>query len=197
VHGSALLSMSPSVWTIIRNWSRNAFDPALFCAFADTQHHQHQALDIHTCSLDVRGSDARTVSRSLKPIFPPYHHHHTRTTPYHGCLTALGKPCRLRFHEDLLQRLSLDHQPYHFCATTGNVALPLFLHTNGLQPPRPVTVAAFAACGVQGTTPWRKDLSISSSEAAMLAGVPPSHSPLPLSIDTVSSQVRRLAVHNA
>jgi len=77
---------------------------------------------------------------------------------------------RLSFHPELLSALALSTSPYHFCAVTGNTELACFLYNREVGLCRSITVASFSAAGANGSTPWRKAISVSASDAALLAG---------------------------
>jgi len=77
---------------------------------------------------------------------------------------------RLSFHPELLSALSLATAPYHFSAVTGNTELACFLYSRDVAICRNITVASFSASGANGATPWRKAITVTATDAALLAG---------------------------
>lgn len=77
---------------------------------------------------------------------------------------------RLSFHQDLMSALTFNSWPYHYAAASGNVELACYLYLNGIKIDKNATVASFSAGGINGTTPWRKPITVSASETALLAG---------------------------
>lgn len=77
---------------------------------------------------------------------------------------------RLSFHPELLCSLTLSAAPYHYCAVTGNTELVCFLYSRDVEQTRNITVASFSASGANGSTPWRKAISVTPTDAALLAG---------------------------
>lgn len=77
---------------------------------------------------------------------------------------------RLSFHPELLSALSLSSAPYHYCAVTGNTELACFLYSRDVGLCRSITVASFSASGANGSTPWRKAITVTATDAALLAG---------------------------
>lgn len=80
--------------------------------------------------------------------------------------------CRLSFHQELLSAVAFNSSPYHYCAVTGDTELAVYLYSKGIEmSSNNITVASFSAAGTGGNTPWKKVISITAHEAALLAGV--------------------------
>jgi hypothetical protein len=74
------------------------------------------------------------------------------------------------FHQELLAPLSLRDNPYHYCAVAGRPELAAYLYKNGIPCVSDMTVATFSAGGVEGESVWKKGLTLTPCEAALMAG---------------------------
>jgi len=77
---------------------------------------------------------------------------------------------RMCFHQELLAPLSLRDNPYHYCAVAGRPELAAYLYKNGIPCVSDMTVATFSAGGVEGESVWKKGLTLTPCEAALMAG---------------------------
>lgn len=76
----------------------------------------------------------------------------------------------MAFHQCMLDRYTMTEEPYLWCALHGATHCALLLRETGLRPTYPLPVACFQAGGVSGQNHWRKHITVSLREAAMLAG---------------------------
>lgn len=77
---------------------------------------------------------------------------------------------RLAFHQCMLERYSITEEPYLWCAMHGATHCALLLRERGYRPSYPLPVACLQAGGISGHDYWRKHITVSLREAAMLAG---------------------------
>jgi len=77
---------------------------------------------------------------------------------------------RLSFNPEITEAITLDKLPYHYCAVTGNVNLAAFLYVQKVPFSKGITIANFAADGKEGTTPWKKPVTLSPIDIANMAG---------------------------
>ena len=89
---------------------------------------------------------------------------------YYHVPRLLNKPCRLSFNPEITEAITLEKLPYHYCAVTGNVNLAAFLYTQKVPFSKGITIANFAADGKEGTTPWKKPVTLSPVDIADMAG---------------------------
>eukprot|EP00884_Botryococcus_braunii_P017061 jgi/Botrbrau1/4038/Bobra.0016s0041.2 len=72
----------------------------------------------------------------------------------------------------MLDKFTMEDDPYLWCALHGATHCALMLREGGLKPGPPLPVACFQAGGISGQIQWRKHIAVSLREAAMLAGFP-------------------------
>ena len=70
----------------------------------------------------------------------------------------------------MTEPITLEKLPFHFCAVTGNVNLAAFLYLRQVPFSRNITIANFAADGKEGSTPWKKPITLSPVDIANMAG---------------------------
>ncbi|DBA76185.1 hypothetical protein WJX77_011832 [Trebouxia sp. C0004] len=92
---------------------------------------------------------------------------------------------RLSFNPEITEAITLENLPYHYCAVTGNVNLAAFLYTQKVPFSKGITIANFAADGKEGTTPWKKPVTLSPVDIADMAG----HRPAALVLALIGAQV--------
>eukprot|EP01026_Neomeris_dumetosa_P017022 TRINITY_DN1649_c0_g1_i1.p2 TRINITY_DN1649_c0_g1~~TRINITY_DN1649_c0_g1_i1.p2 ORF type:complete len:313 (-),score=32.74 TRINITY_DN1649_c0_g1_i1:2397-3335(-) len=80
------------------------------------------------------------------------------------------KGIRVRFHQELIHKVKFEQFPYHYCALMGNDALACYLYFKGVPVQAAIKVVSFASNGLNNETPWSKEVTVSPSEAALLAG---------------------------
>eukprot|EP01023_Acetabularia_acetabulum_P003276 TRINITY_DN11384_c0_g2_i1.p1 TRINITY_DN11384_c0_g2~~TRINITY_DN11384_c0_g2_i1.p1 ORF type:complete len:314 (+),score=48.40 TRINITY_DN11384_c0_g2_i1:185-1126(+) len=80
------------------------------------------------------------------------------------------KGIRVRFHQELIHKVKFEQFPYHYCALMGNDALACYLYYKGVPLQAAIKVVSFASNGLNNDTPWNKEVTVSPSEAALLAG---------------------------
>eukprot|EP01025_Chloroclados_australasicus_P050539 TRINITY_DN5820_c0_g1_i2.p5 TRINITY_DN5820_c0_g1~~TRINITY_DN5820_c0_g1_i2.p5 ORF type:complete len:309 (-),score=32.07 TRINITY_DN5820_c0_g1_i2:3880-4806(-) len=80
------------------------------------------------------------------------------------------KGIRVRFHQELIHKVKFEQFPYHYCALMGNDVLACYLYYKGVPLQAAIKVVSFASNGLNNETPWSKEVTVSPSEAALLAG---------------------------
>ena len=89
---------------------------------------------------------------------------------YYQVPRLLNTLCRLSFNPEITEAITLEKLPYHYCAVTGNVNLAAFLYSQKVSFSKGITIANFAADGKEGTTPWKKPVTLSPVDIADMAG---------------------------
>lgn len=92
---------------------------------------------------------------------------------------------RLTFNPEITEAITLEKFPYHYCAVTGNVNLAAFLYSQKLPYSKGITIANFAADGKEGSTPWKKPVTMSAMDIANMAG----HKPAAVVLTLIGAQV--------
>lgn len=77
---------------------------------------------------------------------------------------------RLAFHNDIQSKIKMETTPYFACALQGLTNLAAVLHERGIPCDPDMAVASFSARGRSNHTPWQKQITVSPSEVALLAG---------------------------
>lgn len=77
---------------------------------------------------------------------------------------------RLSVHNEIATNLTMEDAPFFTCALQGLSHLAAVLYHRGIPRDQNLSVVSFSARGSRDRTPWQKTITVSPSEAALLAG---------------------------